>query len=108
MTDMPAVQRPTPTPTGTDARRSAFLRVGLIQTMLPRPGVPVTARTAQAQELNSASLVEVDLPMLARVTVGSPGSAPQQTGGFEGRLREWTSTSERGWRRTAGGSSALA
>jgi len=73
VTDIPAVQRPTPTPTGTDARRATLLRVGLIPTMLPRPGVPVAARIAQAQGLNSASLIEVDLRMLAYTSDGAPG-----------------------------------
>jgi hypothetical protein len=65
VTDIPAVHSPTPAPTGTDARRSAFLRVSLIQTMLPGPAYRFPARTAQAKGLNSASLFEVDLRMLA-------------------------------------------
>ena len=34
-----AIQRPTPTPIGTDATRRAFVTMGLIQQMLARPRV---------------------------------------------------------------------
>ncbi len=78
VTDIPAIHRPTPTPRGSDARRSAFLRVSLIQTMLPRPGVPVPGAN------RSCSGEIPGIPRRGRFAdAGVAGSAPTQMLGRE-------------------------